>query len=293
MAKLKIEITPSIQRLNLLIKGFVNTKYIGSYASAFKGQGLEFADYRVYNSGDDANRIDWKASSRARKLLVKEYVEERNINVFFIIDVSSKMMLGSTPKLKCEYVAELVASFAHVVLRAGDFVGLTMFSDKVVKTVPSNNGMRQFQIISDTLSNLSFYGGGSNIKKSLDNALKFLDENTLIILISDFISDDFEESLRLAAKKFKLIGILVRDPRDMTLPSVMGQISVEDPITHQRMLITPNKFKSLYDFEAKKQVDNLEKIFKDVGADFLTLYTNESFVEKLVAFFKMREKRWR
>ena len=93
--RLKIEVTPSLKRLDLITKGLVNTRFIGNYASAFKGRGLEFASYRVYTPNDDASLIDWTASSRARKLLVKEFVEERNLNIVFIVDVSSKMMLPS------------------------------------------------------------------------------------------------------------------------------------------------------------------------------------------------------
>lgn len=294
MAKLKINITPSLQRLDLVVKGLVNTKFIGNYASAFKGQGFEFADYRVYTPNDDASLIDWKASNRARKLLVKEFVEERNINVVFIVDVSSKMLLGSVNKLKCEYIAELVSSFAYTVLKEGDFVGLMMCSDKIVKKVIATNGMKQFHIISEALSNLSYYGGVCNLKRAVDEALRVLEQNTLLIIISDFISfEGLGDSFKLASKKFDLIGIMVRDPIDVSLPEGMGQILVEDPIYREKMLISPNKFRKLYEGETRKEMTNLKNYFKEAGADLVTLYTNKPFVEELVSFFKMREARWR
>ena len=294
MAKLKINTTPSLQRLDLVVKGFVNTKFIGNYASAFKGQGLEFADYRMYTQNDDAGKIDWKASNRARKLLVKEFVEERNLNIYFILDVSSTMFIGSTNRLKCEYAAELVSSFAHTVLKSGDFVGLIMFSDKVAKQVMPNNGMKQYQILSESLSNLSFYGGGSEIGKILDNSLKFIEQNSLVILISDFITtDNYEKSLKLAGKKFDLICISVRDPIDMELPSGIGEVLVEDPISRETMLISPNKYKKSYAKETRKQINTVEKTFRRAGADFLSLYTDKPFIKELVTFFKRREARWR
>lgn len=294
MAKLKIDLIPSLQRLDLIVKGSVNTRFMGNYPSAFKGQGLEFSNYRAYTPSDDVSRIDWKTSNRAQKLLVKEFIEERNLNVIFILDVSSKMMLGSISKLKCEYTAELVASFANTILKAGDSVGLTMFSDKIAKNIIPNNGMKHFHIISDSLSDLSFYGGGSNIKKVLQYAINAFDKNSLVILISDFINGNtFLDELKFAAKKFDFIGIMIRDPIDMNLPEGVGQVFVEDPVTRERMLFSPNKLKDLYSAETKREVSNLNRIFKNSGADFLFLHTNKSFVGDLITFFKKRESKWR
>lgn len=294
MARLKIDITPSLQRLNLITKSLVNTKYSGNYASAFKGQGLEFNGYRYYTPSDDASLIDWKSSSRTRKLLVKEFVEERNLNVHFILDVSSKMILGSAKKLKCEYAAELVASFSNLILRAGDSVSLTMFSDKIVKKVMASNGMGHFYVISDSLSNLSFYGGGSNIKGALNYAFQFFDKNSLVILISDFIGiNNFLEELKYISKKFDFIGIMLRDPIDMNLPKGGGQVFVEDPITNEKMLISPNKLHRLYANETKKEVSSLKKKFRDTGADFLYLSTDKPFIEDLIIFFERRNEAWK
>ena len=294
MKKLKIDITPSLQRLDLITKGLVNTKFMGDYASVFKGHGLEFESYRVYSPSDDASLIDWTASNRSRKLLIKEFVEERNISVFFLIDVSSKMLLGSTQKLKCEYAAELVSSFSHTILKTGDFVGVTLFSDKIMKRIPPITGMKQFQIISEALSNLSYYGGGSNIKKVLEHALKNFDNNSLVILISDFINpENYLEELKFAAVKFDLIGMMIRDPIDVELPDGEGQVLIEDSATGERMLISPAKYKSIYAREAKKEISKINHTFRNIGADFLYLNTNKSFIEELVMFFQRRKMAWR
>lgn len=294
MARLKIDLIPSLRRLDLVVKGFVNTKFMGNYASAFKGQGLEFADYRYYSQSDDASRIDWKASSRARKLLVKEFMEERNLNVVFLLDVSSKMVLGSVARLKCEYAAELVASFSTTILRAGDFAGLSLFSEKVVKNVSPSNGMRHYQLISDALSDVSYYGGGSNIKMALKHAIENNEPNSLVIVISDFVGEqNFLDELRLAGKKFDLIGIMIRDPIDMQLPEGSGQARLEDPSTGEVMLISPKNFRDVYAKETKREVSNLVKMFRVAGADFLPLYTNKAFVEDLIEFFQRRKMGWR
>lgn len=293
-AKLRLNLAPELQRLDIVVKGLVNTQFMGNYASAFKGTGLEFSEFRNYTPNDDASRIDWKTSNRARTLLVKEFIEERNLNVFFIVDVSSRMLLSSVNKLKAEYVAELVASFSHTILKEGDYVGLTLFSDDVVKRIIPSNGMRHFYIISDALSNINFYGGGFNLKKALEHAIKFFPRDSLVIVISDFINEEnFSEELKLAAHKFDLIGMMVRDPIDTALPGGMGQVLVEDPVTGERLLIAPNKMKYLYEAIVKKEISSLSKSFRDAGAELLPLSTNKSFVEDLVMFFKRRKLKWR
>ena len=168
MAKLKIDLNFSLKRLDLVTKGLVTTQFLGNYASAFKGQGLEFANYRNYIQGnDDASRIDWKASKRVSNLVVKEYVEERNMEVICLIDVSKKMLTSSVKKLKAEYIAELVASFSYSMLKSGDSVGLMLFSDKIIKYSPPQSGLQQFYSLTEKLSNTNNYGGYCDIDKAM------------------------------------------------------------------------------------------------------------------------------
>lgn len=294
MPKLKINITPSLEKLDLMTKGLVNGRFMGNYASTFKGKGLEFSSYRNYTQSDDASAIDWTASNRSRRLLIKEFVEERNLKVYFLLDSSSKMLLGSTDKLKVEYAAELVASFSHAILKAGDLSGLTMFSNDIIKNMIPGNGMKQFYTISDSLSNLSLYGGKSNIKRAIKHAINTFEDGAVVILISDFINiESFTDELKFAAQKFDLIGIMIRDPIDRDLPEGMGQVLVEDPETGEKMLISPNKFKDLYAKETRRDVAKLDKMFRETGADFLPLYTNKPFAEDLIGFFKRRALEWR
>lgn len=293
MVKLKINLDFSLKRLDLVTKGLVTTKYLGSYSSAFKGQGLEFADYRRYSEGvDDASLIDWKASRRVNDLLVKEYVEERNLEIIFLVDVSEKMLTGSVKKLKAEFIAELVASFAYSMLRAGDAVGLMMFSDKIVKFLPPQSGLKQFYSLTKNLSDTTNYGGFSDVDNAVDFIFKRGNENTLIILISDFIYPlKSEKSLKLAAMKFDLITIMARDARDMTLPKGMGEIVVQDPYSGETLLIDPSKVRKHYASQSSSDVTQVKNLMKKIGADFLFLETDKSFVKPLMSFFKARESK--
>jgi uncharacterized protein (DUF58 family) len=295
MARLKIGKDFSLNRLDLVVKGLVNTKFFGGYKSVFKGHGLEFEDYRIYNPGnDDASLIDWKASRRVNQTLVKEFVEERNLEIIFLVDVSSQMLTGSTKRLKAEYIAEFVASLGQSVLAAGDSVGLVLFSNKIVKNVPPSTGMKQFYSLTDNLSNTSNYGGYSNIDDAIDFIFKRGNDGSLVFLISDFIYGiKSEKTLKLASRKFDLISVMIRDPVDMALPTGVGEVAVEDPYSGSTLLIDPSKIGKEYSKDATIQLNKIKQMMRKHGADFLFLQTDKPFVKEMVEFFKIREAKWR
>lgn len=295
MAKLKIGSGFALKRLDLFVKGKRNTSFLGGYKSVFKGTGLEFEDYRNYDpSSDDASRIDWKASKRVGKTMVKEFVEERNLEIIFMVDVSSQMLTGSTKKLKAEYIAELVSTLSQSVLVAGDSAGLILFSDKIVKEISPNRGMVQYHKIIGALSETANYGGYSEIGKALDYVFKKGADRSLVILISDFIYGFNEEKiLKLASQKFDLILAMVRDPRDMTLPEGQGEIALEDPHSGNTLIVSPNKIRREFARKALEDLSKTKKLAKKYGGDFLFLQTDKPFVKELIKFFERRATQWR
>ncbi len=295
MAKLKIGSNFQLKRLDLVVRGLVNTKFLGGYQSVFKGTGLEFADYRNYNPGsDDASMIDWKASKRVNELLIKEFIEERNLEVNFLVDVSSQMLTGSTKKLKAEYIAELISSLGRSILLAGDSVGMVLFSNKIVKNIPPQSGMKQFYSLTENLTKVSNYGGYSDIDKALDFIFKNGQEGSLVILISDFVYGiNSEKNLKLVSKKFNLISIIVRDPVDIALPEGSGEVVVEDPYSGSTLLINPRKINKEYSRETSSQLTKVKNLIKKSGGDYLFLETNKPFIKEIIAFFKRREMQWR
>jgi uncharacterized protein (DUF58 family) len=295
MSKLKIGSGFALKRLDLVVKGLVDTPLLGNYSSVFKGVGLEFADYRVYNSGsDDASRIDWKASKRVGQVLVKEFVEERNLEIIFLVDVSSQMLTGSTKKLKAEYIAEFVSALSRSVLVSGDSVGLILFSDKIVEESRPKQGLVQFNSITKSLSDVSNYGGYSNIDNALDFVFKKGSDGALVVLVSDFIYGlRSEKLLRLASRKFDLISVMVRDPRDMTLPKGGGEVILEDPYSGSTLLINPENIGGDYARMANADVNKIRNVLQKHGSDFLFLETDKPFVKELVKFFSMRAAKWR
>jgi uncharacterized protein (DUF58 family) len=293
--KLNVEIEPSIRKLEVVTKGLIKSKGFGNYKSVFRGKGLEFLEYRPYDRNDDSSMIDWKASMRSNQLLIRQYAEERDIQVLFLLDCSSSMIFGSTSKLKNEYAAELVASLAFSILDAGDSVGLIMFNDKVVKEIYPNKGKGQFYNIVKTLTNPDNYGGGYNFNSVSDYILNYIKQSAVVIIVSDFVGlgEDFLKSLKFVTSKFDTIGIMVRDPRDRELPKDVGQVVIEDPYSNNSLLIEPELIKEVYEEEIRKQERWIKDIFSRNKSDFLMLITDKGFVKPILTLFKERALKWR
>jgi len=293
--KLKLEFVPSIKRLEVITKTLIKSKFIGEYKSVFKGKGLEFIGYRPFTQDDDAMKIDWKASLRSNELMIKQFAEERELEIFFLVDVSSSMLLSSVEKLKAEYVAEVVASLSYAILSAGDSIGLSMFSNKIVKEVDFKKGIGHFYVVSNTLVDLNLYGGTFDLGQALKHMFIFLKEKSLLFIVSDFIPlfEDWEEHLELVSKKFEVIGLMIRDPVDTVLPKFTGRIAIADPFSKKKMLVEPNLVRELYKREAEREEAKIEHIFYKNNADFLKLRTSQEFVKPFVELFRKRALRFK
>jgi len=290
LKKIKVNLIPSLRKLQIKSKGIVGTgKFLGSYKSGFRGKGLEFSNYRQYLPDDDAMMIDWKATLRSDKILIKEYVEERNLDIFFLFDVSDSMVFGSQEKLKHEYAAEVIASIAHAVIESGDNIGFALFNDKIVKEVPIDRGMNQYYILAKTLVNPEFYGGNFDFDSTADYILNKLKKDSILIIVSDFIGlkQTWVKKLEYLCGRFRVIGVMVRDPRDRTLPEMDGQqVIIEDPYTHEQIAIDSDLLKYAYEAEVKAQEKNTEQAFVKNNSPFLSLDTSKDFAKPLMNFFR-------
>lgn len=293
MEELKLNLKPLIKRLEIFTKkGYIGI-LTGSYKSTFKGKGLDFEGYRNYDVGDDASLIDWKATLRAQELLIKVLTEERNVDVIFLVDVSSSMSFASVEKLKNEYTAELIASLSFASIRAGDSVGLIMFTDKIVKSLHPVMGNKQYFMIINSLSDPKLYDGKFDFVKMMKDLMSFAKKRAIVIIVSDFIglNQGWEKYLRSASKKFEIIGIMVRDPRDYEMPTDVGQVVVSDPYSDKEVLIDTATIKEEYESTVKEQVKYIKEIFINSKSEFLELRTDKPFLHDIIKFFLMRHKR--
>ncbi len=294
MKEFKVDVTPTLKRLEVISKKGISGMLSGEFRSVLKGRGLEFHGYRNYNAAeDDAKQIDWKASLRSRYLVVKELIEERNNNIMFLIDVSSSMSFGSTPKLKNEYVIELFASLAHTLLGEGDSVGLALFADNIRFFRMPNIGNKQYYIMLKNITDTSFYEGGYDLESALHDFNARMSRRSIVILMTDFIGvkGDWYEKLKLLAAKHELIVFKINDPRDVMMPAEVGQVFVKDPYTGQILLVDTKKVKQEYERNMQEQETQLAKMLKDVNVDHMFLRTDQPYNKEVFKFFKMRELR--
>ena len=289
--KMNVDVVTLVKKMELSLRLLIENRISSKYRSVFKGEGLEFENYREYAPGDDASRIDWRASARGAKTLVKEFREERDLSIYFLLDVSSSMIFGSGEKLKNEYAAELVASLSHFILQMGDNVGLYMFNDEVRYLVSASSSSNQYYSILKSLVDSSHYGGGYNLKNSIEYVLKTTKRKGMLFIISDFIGlkPGWDDAIKIATGKFDVVGVMIRDRRDLELPGGTGQVVISDPFTGKTMLVDPDEIKQDYEKFSKTFEEAIHKKFSGVNADFFQLVTDEPFVKPIINFFRRRE----
>lgn len=296
LKSLNLNLKPLIKKLEMSLKrGYTQETVTSTYKSVFRGKGLEFDRFRVYSPSDDAKEIDWKASLKAQDLLVRVLTEERQISIAFLVDVSNSMIFTSGDKLKCEYAAELVSTLGFAMIEGGDNVSVIMFNDRVVKEVTGKTGMNQFYRITKALSDPSLYGGDYDLDAVIRYSTRLFKNGTIIFIVSDFIGlePDWFSHLEIMSRKFDLIGVMVRDKRDNSLEGTSGQFVLGNPYTGEDLLVDVATVKESYGKIAKEQVDEIERSFKQVGADFIHLETHKEFIHPITKLFRLRQQKWK
>jgi len=276
------EVDTNVKRLIELFR------FILKYKIIFRGSGIEFAGLRAYTPEDDASRIDWKSSARTGKIYVKLFEEERDLDLFLLVDVSNSMLFGTTEKIKTEYAAILAATIAYAGIEVGDKVGIGLFSDKMTKVIPPSGGNVQYFKILKALVDSGNYGGLCNIKNALKYTNQFIKKRSIIFVISDFIGvgQDWLDELRITGYRFdRLLGIMIRDPRDDFLTAGVGNIRLCDPFSGKKIIVNIDKYAEAYKKAARSQRLFIENQFYANNGGFIQTYTTEPFVKPLMRYF--------
>ena len=292
MGKLNVNFFKSITKFEAIMKKQFLIKSI-FYKELLRGKSLELDYHRKYTEGDDFSLIDWKVSKRTNELVVRKYLEERNLKIFFIVDVGDNMVLGSGEYLKNEIAAEIAACIAHLAIILGDSVGFELYGENVKMRRMFSSGIEQFYILEKNLRDSKIYGGKSDLAEVLEKLMPNLGNASAIFIISDFVRFDERCSkiLNELSGKYETIGIMVRDPIDVELPNLKREVVIEDIHTGKQIVINPGLIRHEYRSHAFKQKKEVETLFKKSKADLLTLYTNKDFVMPLAQFLKLRVKK--
>lgn len=287
------EILKKVRQIEIQTNKLVSETFAGEYLSAFKGQGIEFAEVREYTPGDDVRAIDWNVTARTGVPFIKKYNETRELTLVIACDVSASQRFGSVDKLKQETAAELAALFAFSAMRNNDKVGLLLFSDKIELFVPPKKGKKHILRLIRELVAFEPQGRGTDMALALKTLVQVLRRQGILVLISDYLSplEQFEKPLKLAAKKFDLIPVVVTDKLERGLPACAACMTVVDPETGQEgtLALTAAMNERLQE-DARQRTENLTKLFNPLKVEPITVNTAQPAADPVIAFFRRRTR---
>ena len=288
------EILKKVRYIELHTRHLVNDVFSGEYHSVFKGQGMEFAEVREYQYGDDIRTIDWNVTARYNHPFVKIHEEERELNVMLVVDASKSGAFGSKEKFKNEIAAEICALLAFSAIKNNDKVGLLIFTDKVEKYIPPHKGRGHVLRVIREMLYFKPESTRTNIANGLEYLLKGLKRRSIVFVVSDFDDENFTKPLRILNQKHDVVAIQMLDKREQELPPV-GLVKMRDAETGEEIWVNTldRNFTKLYSEYIAEQRQKFSKETKSMNLDLVQIDAGESYVEPLVKFFKIRERRFR
>lgn len=285
------EILRKVKRIQLKIARLSTDAVSGHYISAFKGSGIEFDEVREYLPGDDIRTIDWNVTARSGITFVKRYIEERELTMMLMVDLSGSQCFGSTI-LKSELAAEIAALFAFLAIKNNDRVGLLIFTDRCETFIPPHKGRGHvLRVVREILGHKPC-SRGTDIAQALNFMDKVLHQRSIVFLISDFRDTRYEKALQQIARRHDLVAVRITDPREFELPS-LGLVTFEDNETGARMALDTS-LRRVRDTVARNALARHEentRILRSSRVDLIDLSTDQPYLGELQKFFRRRELR--
>lgn len=289
-----------IRRIEISTQRLVTDVFAGQYHSVFKGQGIEFDEVREYQFGDEIRTIDWNVTARTGKPHVKKYIEERELTVMILVDVSLSCRFGTINHLKSQLAAEISALLALSAIRNNDKVGLIIFTDRIEKFIPPRKGRQHVLRVIREVLYFEPQGQSTNIVEALEYLNRVTTHKTITFLISDFFSSQhfltqdevLKKRLAIANRRHDLIAVVLNDPRELILEE-SGILLLEDAETKECFYLdtTNPVIRQRYLEDNQKRQEELKRLFRINGIDFINIMTNQSYADEFVKFFLKRRKR--
>jgi uncharacterized protein (DUF58 family) len=286
------EILRKVRKIELITRGIVREAVGGEYHSVFKGQGIDFDDFREYQPGDEVRSIDWNVTARMGYPYIKKFTEEREMTVILAIDISGSQHYGGANKSKRELAAEIAGVFAFSANANQDKVGLLLFSDQVELFLPPSKGsLHVLRIIREILTTPP-KGRGTNPAVALERLTNHVTRRALVILVSDFEATGFERALGVCSIRHDVVAAQLSDPNERELPNV-GWITLEDPETGELLEVNTSSASVRQRHREQREAwqSQLDATFKTIGIDKLDLCTERDYLPSLHSFFKRRAAR--
>jgi len=281
-----------IRRIEIRARRLVANIFLGEYHSVFRGRGIEFSEVRQYEPGDDVRLIDWNVTARMGTPYIKKYIEERELTVMLVVDVSASSSFTTAGLTKRELAAEVAATLAFAAIANGDRVGLLAFSDRIEEYVRPAKSRRHVLRIVRELLYLRPHGRGTNIGEALAYLARVTRRRAIVFVLSDFFDAGYEPALRAAALRHEIVALTLGDARERDLPDV-GLLEMEDAETGERALIDTSNagVRSAWARRAEELRDRRRRTLAAVGVEEVPLSTDASYVEPLLRAFRARETR--
>jgi uncharacterized protein (DUF58 family) len=288
------ELFREIRKIEIVTRSLVNDQLAGQYQSVFKGRGMAFDEVRQYQHGDDVRMIDWNVSARMNEPYVKMFVEEREMTVMLVVDVSASEWFGTTHQTKSRLAAKVAATMAFSAIKNNDRVGLIMFTDRIELFVPPKKGKKHVLRVISEILRFTPSGKGTDIGVGLEYLGRVAKRKSVAFLISDFIADGWERAMRLAQTKHDLVPICVTDPLEEELAD-MGVVYVEDSETGDILPVDTSSrwVRAAYRDDMKRRRSEREQLFRKHKLDFINMSTGDETMSALVDFFRIRARRAR
>jgi len=283
------DLLKKVRKIEIKTRGLSNQIFSGEYQSAFKGRGMAFSEVREYQMGDEIRTIDWNVTARFNHPYVKVFDEEREMTVMLLVDVSGSKNFGTQLQQKQELATELCAVLAFSAIQNNDKVGVLFFSDRVEKFIPPKKGRSHILMIIRELINFRPEHTGTNIAEGLRYFTSAIKQRCTAFLISDFMSDSFENEIKIANRKHDLIALRLFDVHEEEFPD-LGIVPMQDQETGQLEWVNTGdqQIRHAFKVAALERNGRLEDLFKRSGVDFTKIGTHQSYVKPLMTLFKRR-----
>ena len=283
------ELLKRVRRIEIKTRGLSKQIFSGEYHSAFKGRGMSFSEVREYQYGDDVRNIDWNVTARFRTPFIKVFEEERELTMMLLVDISKSSLMGSIQQRKKDLITEICAVLSFSAIHNNDKVGIILFSDEIELFVPAKKGKSHILRIIRELLEFEPKQSRTNIKLAWEYFNSVIKKRSICFMLSDFIDDQYDDALSIAARKHDVIGIKIFDALDMEIPDV-GLVQMNDSETGliKWMDTSSASLRSAY----KEQADHYRSYFKQsfvkCGSDTMEIRTDDAYINTLLKFFKKR-----
>ncbi len=283
------ELLKKVRKIEIKTRRLSDHIFGGEYHSTFKGRGMTFSEVRQYQFGDDVRAIDWNVTARYNEPFVKVFEEERELTMMLMVDISGSGLFATTNQFKKEIIIEISATLAFSALQNNDKVGLILFSDEIELFIPPKKGKSHVLRIIRELLEFTPQSKKTDVGLALKYLSNVMKKRAIVFVLSDFIAEDYEQTLKITGKKHDLTGIRVFDEKEEQIPN-LGMVQMQDAETGTLQLVNTQsrKVRKAYEAYHNERVTYFKETFTKSGCGILSCRVDESYVKKLLTYFKRR-----